>query len=234
MLRIAICDDNRVFCRDLESKLLEINNSFDIDLYSTLESLRQGLRENRKYDLLFLDIEFELEAKTGISLGNYIREELKDDYLQIAFVSSKTEYAMELFKLRPFDFLIKPLNTEDIAKLINKAIRIIDKGNATIVCRQSGSYVLVKERDIVYLSSSGRKIQVQTRMDSYELSAKLDDLQNQLKSNFIRIHKSFLVNGNYIAKIYEGKVALLNGVELPVSKSRKKEVNKYLYGMVNS
>ena len=72
--------------------------------------------------MLFLDIE--LPKMNGVAVGQYIRETLKNETIQIAYISSKQEYAMELFEMRPINFLVKPLYEKKIENVIDKFLQL--------------------------------------------------------------------------------------------------------------
>ncbi len=112
-IKIAICDDINEMCVCIENKVEGIlkNKSigYEIDIFNSGEELCRMLDEIR-YDLIFLDIEF--PKMNGIETGRYIREVKKDNITQIAYVSAKREYAMELFQVRPIDFIVKPLKAD--------------------------------------------------------------------------------------------------------------------------
>ena len=72
------------------------------------------------FDLIFLDIE--LKKKSGLDVSNYIRNELGNESVQIAYISAKTGYAMDLFEFRPINFLVKPLEYSKVVITIFCAI----------------------------------------------------------------------------------------------------------------
>lgn len=65
--------------------------------------------------MIFLDIM--MPVKSGVEVGKIIRNDLKDNITQIVFISSENKYAMDLFEIRPMNFLIKPFDENDIEKL---------------------------------------------------------------------------------------------------------------------
>ena len=106
MLKIAIVDDEKLVCSEIMGMLkkYEIEKSFSFSVYSYLsgENLIYEIDDGNSFDLIFLDIE--LESINGVQVGEYIRNRYNDQKCQIVYVSSKTKYALELFKIRPFDF----------------------------------------------------------------------------------------------------------------------------------
>ena len=99
-------------------------------------------------------------------------------------------------------------------------------------------YKMEKEMDkrkmnpIIYVASPGHKlethIQTEKKREVRVVREKLDDLEKRLSgSNYLRVHKSFLVNGDYIQNICRYEVLLSSGRKIPISKSRYKEVREW-------
>ena len=111
VFHIGICDDEKVTCAELENMLYEYGKTagikVDVNVWFTGESLCTYLKSENTLDLLFLDIE--LISTDGIKVGGFIREELENIETMIVYISSKSSYAMSLFRIQPLDFLIKPL-----------------------------------------------------------------------------------------------------------------------------
>lgn len=124
-IKIAVCDDELEICSQVENILIKLLEErlikYVIDIFYSGESLCREL-EREDYDLIFLDIE--LPKMNGVEIGNYIREMKRDDIVQIAYISSKQEYAMELFDIRPINFLVKPLEEATIAKVVDAYIKV--------------------------------------------------------------------------------------------------------------
>lgn len=85
----------------------QLNIHVEISVWFSGETLQDYLNKGNRVDLVFLDIE--LMRLSGIDLGHYIRKELNNINIQIVYISSKTSYAIKLFKTQPYDFLIKPI-----------------------------------------------------------------------------------------------------------------------------
>lgn len=90
-------------------------------------------------DLIFLDIE--LLDLDGIVVGRYIREELENRDIQIVYISCKGQYAQQLFKMQPMDFLVKPILQKQIDETMELAIKIIDKNNMFLNFRKAVSTI---------------------------------------------------------------------------------------------
>ena len=112
MLIIAICDDEKNICTSLERVVEEYalgkNINYNIESFNSAdELLKHILLKKNSYDIIFLDIE--MKGINGIEFGEILRGDMKDEKTKIIYISWENSYAMDLFKVRPFDFLIKPL-----------------------------------------------------------------------------------------------------------------------------
>ena len=95
----------------------------NIDIWYQGESLCRFLRENKKIlDVLFLDIE--LLTTNGIEVGRFIREEQENMETAIVYISANSSYAMDLFRVQPTDFLIKPLDKIKVGNVMNRIQKI--------------------------------------------------------------------------------------------------------------
>lgn len=223
MIRIAICDDEQTICSLLENILMNIAENitvdFEIETFISGESLCREL-ERRKYDLIFLDIE--LPKVSGIDIGKYIREELKNELVQIAYISAKEGYAMELFEFRPINFLIKPIKVEKVAKVIQKYMVITEQDNHTFEYKKRMEYYKILMSEIIYFENRNRKVSIYTINGKDEFYDSMENIYNVVKKHdFLFIHKSIIVNYRFIRKISYEEVVMLDGTVLPISQSRR-------------
>ena len=175
MYRIGICDDEKGTCEELEKMS---RHSFDIQREKTeIEIFYSGnifmdyLDQGNWFHLLFLDIE--LTSSNGIEIGNYIRKNLKDEQVEIVYISSR-------------------IPVENIM------------------------YCISENKQITMTLHTGEHIRFR---------GKLSDTANKLPdTTFIQIHKSYLINLNYISEYSADKVKMTDGTVLGISPSKKKEV----------
>jgi DNA-binding LytR/AlgR family response regulator len=229
-LRIAICDDEDRIGFQIEEYVEKICSSLnlksDIDVYSTGEGLLRELSEGTCYELIFLDIE--LETTDGVKVGNTIRNEHNDELTQIVYISWKDSYALQLFDINPLDFLVKPLSYEDVAKVIRRYLKIINFWSDVFTYKYYHDTFKVKLRDIIYLQSSGRKIIIHSKDKTEEFYGSLEEVFNEqlLRADFLMIHKSYIVNFDYVSVFEYDKAILSDKTELPIGQSKRKEIRK--------
>lgn len=227
MLRIAICDDEEALCSSFEEMLLRIarerSEQFDIDVFYSGEELYKYIEAGEQFDLILLDIE--LKMMNGVEVGYKIRNDLQNDITQIVYISGNESYAMELFQVRPLNFLIKPVTYERMQSMMNTAMRIVNKGNQFFEYQFKHASYKVPIKDILYFESENRKINIITTDEVYSFYGTIDEVFKKVKQyNFLDIHKSYLVNYNYIVKFEYRQVTLSNKRILPISQMNRKRI----------
>ena len=227
-MRILICDDDPVFCDELERDLeqYEIIHRLEFEILKVfsgeqaLDALAQG-----DWDVLFMDIE--MPTINGVEAGKRVREQLQNYSLKIIYVSSRQEYAMDLFKVDTFDFLIKPVAYEELEAVLDKLQKTLDRNGEMFVYRKKGQAVRCRLEDILYFESWLKKTIIVTRQKEDEFYAPLKDIYEELKDKkFFYCHKSILVNYDRVAEFHYDKLVLDNGEELEISQAKRKEVRK--------
>jgi len=225
-VKIAICDDERYICSQLESILENITKQlemdYEIEVFESGESLCKEL-ERQIYDLIFLDIE--LPENSGIDVGRYIREELKNEIVQIVYISGKDGYAMELFEFRPMNCLVKPLQREKVAAVIEKYRIVTEQKNYMYEYKKRGEYFKIPMSDIMYFENQNRKVVLYAIDAVDEFYDTMENIYEKVKDqDFILIHKSIIVNYRYVRKMDYKEVTMINGKILSISQSKRPEV----------
>lgn len=231
MLRIAICDDEKHVCAQVESILLNFNKSLprkiEVEVFYSGEALIQFLTDGAYFDMIFLDIE--LHMLNGVEVGRKIRDELNNENIQIVYISGKDSYAMELFDIRPLNFLIKPLQEEKIEAVVRKAIDLVDRGNHFFDYKSGRTNNKIPIKDILYFESKGKKVKLVLQDQQHEFYSKLLEIEQQLHhQDFIIIHKSYLVNYYHVIEYQYDYVKMSDQTILPISQQHRKGVRDRL------
>lgn len=129
MYRIGICDDDLIFCGQIEQYLFDccpnFNMQMEIIIFVQGTELLSNIAAEGPFDLLFLDIE--LLDIDGVNIGKILRSDIANEVTQIVYVSSQMDYALQLFQIRPMDFLLKPVKCVDIEKIVRLYHRLCGK-----------------------------------------------------------------------------------------------------------
>lgn len=227
-VRIAICDDEHEICVLLEELLIKIleakGTNYEIEPFYSGKTLCNELKV-QKYDLIFLDIE--MKETDGIETGNFIREELGDETVQIAYISSKTVYAMKLFEFHPINFLTKPLEQSKVEKVIDKYFAITEQKNEFFEYKKKTDIFKIQMSEIIYFENRGRKISVKTMNGKDEFYGSMDDIYSKVKNNqFLYIHKSIIINYRKIKQLSYEHVIMSDGAIFSISQSRRPAIRQ--------
>lgn len=229
MYRIGICDDEKGTCAILEDMIYEYGEKNGIKVEVSVWYTGEGLCDFLKKDLLdilFLDIE--LISTDGIKVGNFIREELENIETTIVYISSKSSYAMNLFRVQPLDFLIKPLKKENIEDVLAKSIKLYERKNQLFEYHSKGYYYKIPYKDIIYFYSQNKKIIIVLKNEELQFNGKLKEIVRTTPSNFIMIHQSHLVNLEYVVECSYELVKMQGGSLLNISQPYRKSVREQM------
>lgn len=229
MLNIAILDDDINICSEIESILLQhLKNyylKFNIDIFYNGSKFIEQLEYGEKYDILFLDIE--IGDLTGLDIGKYVRETLKDEIMKIIYISSHTSYAMKLFKVRPTYFLVKPIKKEEFIDIINILLNLINSHYEYFEFNLDFNIHRVYLKDIIYFNTikESKKIMLRTPKKDFIFYGRIKEIYNFLKEyRFIQPFNSYIVNYDYVKIIEKDRIILFNGEEIPLSRYKVKEI----------
>lgn len=228
MYCVAICDDDRVICDQIEEYLEHYCHSgvIEIQKYYTVEELYTAINGGTHFNLIFLDILF--GAPKGIDIGRRIREEMQNEKTHLVFISGREDFAMQLFETRPLDFLIKPIRKEQVVKSLEKSMELTELYYQYFEFKSENAVYRLLYRDVIYFESKSRKVIIHTEEKDYEFYGRLDDIQKTMQNKFYRIHKSYLINPLYTEQFVYDKVKLRNGEILPISKTYRSNTRKLL------
>lgn len=227
--RIGICDDEQLTCSELENYINEIfeckDDKAEIYVWNAGEALKKDISNGVKIDILFLDIE--LLDSNGIELGKYIRNYMKNMSMNIVYISSMTEYAMELFKIHPYDFVVKPFDKNEIENLIDEMCGYYEQDNKHFKYCVYGKTNMVMMRDIKYFESGGRHIIINL-VDNQSIQY-VGQLKNEIKKlplNFVEIGKSYIINLKHMRECHVSYVVMDDEKELGISRAYRNYFNE--------
>lgn len=231
MIRIAVVDDVKNICSQVENYLIEIAKEqsiiIDTEVYFDGKQLCEHLKNGAFFDLIFLDIE--MDGFSGIDVSNSIRNIMKNESTQIAYISGNKEYAIEIFDYDPLYFLHKPLSREKVEKVFLRLMNKLHLKAEAFSYKSEYETMKVPIKDIIYFESDDHRVIIYYYLQNYckknYFYGSLDHIQDQLKSyQFLRIHKTYLVNPIHIKKYTYEKIQMATEVILPIAQSKRKEI----------
>jgi two-component system LytT family response regulator len=203
-----------------------------LDIVSVFESAEEALPfiEKEKIDILFLDID--MPGLSGI--------EFRKKALEIPvciFITAHPEHAVESFQIDTLDFIVKPLKLDRFTQTMSRIEEFMEIklkaslfeasiGGDTIYIKEGHEQTKVKLHEILYLEALKDYTLVITDKKRHCV---LSSIGNLLKEDhfqsFIRIHRSFAVQKQFIQKINSTEILLNNNISIPVGRSYKENLN---------
>ena len=226
MYRIGICDDDKILCGELEEMLYRVTEELsvkaEVEVWYSGESLLSDLQKGVSLELLFLDIE--LAQQNGVAVGSFIRNEMEDLETHIVYISGRESYAMQLFRIQPLDFLIKPISEDRLREVLGRSLKQRQNGSFCFEYRKGGSVFRIPTKDIVCFMSEDKKIRAVTRTGEETFYGKLKKIGEALPRDFMMIHQSYIINQKYVREYAYDAVTMLDGTVLPISKPYRKAI----------
>jgi two-component system LytT family response regulator len=239
MINAIIVDDELKSRESLKILLEEFCDN--VTVKALCQDVAEAVQAIQQYkpDVVFLDIQ--LQRETGFDLLT----QLGDFNFEVIFTTAYAEYAIKAFKFAAIDYLLKPIDIEELKRALSKvekrmndsiALRLqqlmqnlknTSSENYKLALPTTDGLVFVKMQDILYCEASSNYTEI-TVMDGkkYIVSRTLKEYEDMLgEHSFYRIHNSYLINLNAIKKYVRGEggyVIMANDKSLDVSK-RKKE-----------
>ena len=196
MLRFVLCDDNPSVLDRLDKMLDSIFIKNDIDAKIIYKAQTTGeilnyIKDN-PIDVIFLDINLKSD-KTGCDIADIIRKKNKNVY--IIFFTGHLEYALLAYKYKTFDYLLKPITTERLEETILRLVEDVKESNSKFL---KFNNTVIKQDEINYIKKDGMKLVFCTSSHDYEIYSSFSKIENCLPDNFIRCHKSYIININNV------------------------------------
>ena len=235
VVRVGICDDESVALGHVAQSIkmeFQMNGiDAETELFSASNMLIRRFSEKPAFDVLFLDID--MPSINGIELAKKARA--LSPASTIVFVTSKDEYVFASFKVQPFRYIRKQDFSSEIheciSALVNEMPRKVVQNYLTLAVGQKVVRICVS--DIHYIECVGKNIYIHTSDEITELRYTLSEIEEMLSDYpFFRIHKSFIVNGDYIYSIESREIMLTTGESLPLSRYRVQETKAKFQEMI--
>ena len=248
-MRCIAIDDEPLALRQISAYISKI--SF-LDLVGTFRSAvaaQEWLKENET-DLIFVDIN--MPDMTGVEFVQTL-----DTKAMVIFTTAYAEYAIEGYKLSALDYLLKPFGLNDITRASEKALSLYEllqlqrkrdakdesvevkeeievsettdtKGVLSVYADRKTN--LVKLSNIVYLESAGEYVRLHLSDGTTLVTLfRLKNMESSLQSSqFMRVHRSYIINLAHISGYTKGRVFLSNDDYVPIGENYKEQFLNYI------
>ena len=239
-MRCIAIDDEPLALRQVSGYITKIPFLELVATFRSAVAAQEWLKENET-DLIFVDIN--MPDMTGVEFVQSL--EVK---AMVIFTTAYAEYAIEGFKLSAIDYLLKPFGLKDITRASEKALSLYellqlqekreDQQENPVESAEEGVLSvhadrkthLVKISNIVYLESAGEYVRLHLA-DGTQLVTlfRLKNMESELQSSqFMRVHRSYIINLSHISGYTKGKVFLSNDDYVPIGENYKEQFNAYV------
>lgn len=237
MIKIAICDDLEDCRRDLSRHVTEYTDrhpDFQIDcsVYDSGEDLIATAAKIGGFDVYLLDVV--MPGMSGIELGSALRENGYDG--KILFLTSSQEYAIESFKVKPFNYILKPIEKDKVFTALDEVIvALSSKKEKSIIVKTKENSIRISLDDIMYAEHCKRTIiyhltNGKTVKSILLRTAFLENVGNLLHdSRFVSCGISMVANLHHITMVDKENVIFKEQYKYYLSKKVCAEVRSAWY-----
>lgn len=163
-------------------------------------------------------INIEEDAEKRIALAKELRTYSSN--AAIIFISQSTEYFEAAFEAEPVYIMLKPLKPEVLENALSKALKKVAEVRKPYLILKGKNLRRIFLEDIYYIESEARKLKLHCVHGMIEQYGRLDEIEESIQNDFVRCHKSYLVNMRYVSSMDGKEVKLLNGKTIPISRSK--------------
>ncbi|MCL5130375.1 LytTR family DNA-binding domain-containing protein [Algibacter sp. L4_22] len=209
-----IIDDEPLARTRLEKLLLNFPERIDVVGFSINGREAKQQIEVLKPDLIFLDIEMPV-------IDGFELIEALDKIPLIVFCTAHDEYALKAFETNSVDYLVKPVRLERLEKTIAK-LELFNKKDASqdilkvvrelsaqkkqkvmtsITVKKDDKLIFIKLEDIIYFEANDKYVSIVTNKGVFLTEKSLTQLETQLPDYFLRVHRAFVINTNYVEEV---------------------------------
>lgn len=221
-MNIAVCDDEKIICNQIE-KLVKIQEpDCDIELFASGEEL---LKADTVFDIIFLDIQ--MDGINGIETAKTLRN--KKQVSVLIFITGMKEYVFDAFDVSAFHYLLKPVEENKFSEVLAKAaaeVRMKKGEEELFFIKSKGRNVILNRNDILYIESQNRMVNFHTTKEILKIYSDMKNLEQQLGKNFYRCHRGYIVNLGYVTEYEKDSISLTNGENIYLSRRKYKEFVK--------
>lgn len=222
-MKIAVYDKTTSECEYLSNLLPGSiegqSNKVTVSAFCNCFDLLSSVQSGNTYDLMLLDADG--DALGGVEIAREIKR--MHPGAVIVFFAHNADYAVGAYAVGALHYLLKPITKVKLGEVMERYRRFCEQVNTSVLTiRTTDGFYRVNRRDIMYIESCGHKLTV--AVDGAEpicLYGKLDEYAAVVNDDrrFLRIHKSYLVNINYIFYFGSDSVSLADNTVLKISRA---------------
>lgn len=233
-MKIVICDDSIADLSRIEKALHKYMNEkgttdYQTEKYSDPTRLFRAISDKQFADIYILDMI--MADKTGIDIGRHLRKSGCGN--AIIYITTSDEFALDAYNVHAIRYLLKPIREADLFEALDYAFSCSEiKCGPVYLIKTKEGLVSAPYSKIEYIENVSRMLDVHLTdgetLKSIFIRKSFDEEIFELiqDGSFIQVHKSYIINLNYVKQLTSGSIIMESGAQIPVSKARAASVRK--------
>lgn len=231
MLKIAVCDDAQFHVEYTQSLIKKWEESKNYPVHVTPfesgDSLLEALSKE-SFDIILLDIMMPLIS--GIDVAAEIRK--YNSTVKIIFVSSSSEFGVTSYSVKASNYLLKPLNKEQLFAALNEVVEEIMEEPDALICKSNGMVHRIPLADIEYIEAQDKYVMIYlVHKGAVKVLEPMYQLEKRLPvgRDFFKCHRSYMINLHYVNSFNNKEITTLFGNAVPISRKHAKEFQETFF-----
>ena len=199
-MNILICDDDVYTAKVLEKLISDITYVSKVIVGNSGPQVL-GLMKNQRIDVAFLDID--MPEMDGLLLGKTLKS--IQGNMEIVYVTAYKNYAFEAFSVKPFDYILKPINYDEIYKIMDELYESLRKTSVLpenmLMVKEKQNYFMIDLENLYFIEKDQKKLLFHCKDESYSTRGQFQDIEDRLNESFLRSHKSYIINMKKVHRI---------------------------------
>lgn len=225
-MKIAICDDDSRDLLQIASLLESYRRDRKVELtYVSFQSATELLASMDSMDCELLLLDMLMPGINGMQAAREIRE--SNSRIQIVFLTSSPEYAVESYSVRAHYYILKPASEEKLFPILDRLLDDFKKPEDALCIKTHSSVFSLPYRKIEYIEVSAKKLYFYlTDCSTREVTGSLAGFEQALlrRPGFMKVHRSYLVNLQWVQELRQGELVTATGLRVPVSRAAYPQV----------
>ena len=228
MIKIAFCDDDSLVLNEIEVLLdkyrVERNREIEYVAFDSPLNLLYEFERGTRFDILFLDVL--MPGENGINVAAEIRN--YDSDVKIIFLTSSSEFAVQSYTVDAYFYQLKPIKKDALFSLMDSVIAECEKEQtSSLILRCKSGITRIELRRLEYCEVIHRTLFLHLANGNIlESIGSLDELSKQVEPYgfFLRPHRSYLVNMEYIQNLSYRAITMSCLTEIPIPRGKYSEI----------
>lgn len=228
MIKLAFCDDEISVLNEfrilLDRYRVERNEEIDYTAFHSPLDLLSAIERGVRFDVLFLDVL--MPGETGIDAATEIRN--YDKNVKIIFLTSSTDFAVHSYTVGAYFYQLKPIGEESLFRLMDSVLAACEKEHSnSLILRCKSGITRIKVEHLEYCEVIHRTLFIHlTNGKILESIGSMDELSHQLASFgcFLRPHRSYLINLDYVQNLSYRAITMSCLTEIPIPRGKYNEI----------